>query len=398
MEARHDNHLRNRDIEYHVQFCDLPATVSGTRFFQTVLDPAVGTEVVLLLVDQTDFAHQLANRNPFELRLKTGAVHTSVGPLTFLLWWIPPVTDGMPFALYEHLLNPTEHGACEMVRRLSAQTHLHVLLVGPGQKLLDCYEFENTFECDALLPIIESAITGPSLDLDAAKREYEDMYDLQTLFQMEPEQYSDAVGEDEEGAQDASERGNAIDWSAVEPAAKLAFDIWMGQPELIWAKKAFEVLVAAGLVEQTDAFSWHIAVFRVLVLGGIYRDFCDAAWDETSWIDYQEWCEPDGVVDRFVIGQLFAWTPGWDADEEVEFSIALDRLVEAERDIVVEALLNGFGGIPGLFASLWKSRRDLDDLEEEFEEDDCFEPDDAGKAKAYEFVAEGCPRLADLAE
>jgi hypothetical protein len=135
-----------------------------------------------------------------------------------------------------------------------------------------------------------------------------------------------------------------LEWSVVEPSAKLAFGIWMGQPELIWAKKAFDVPVAAGLVEETDPFSRHIAFFRVLVLDGIYRDFCDAAWDETSWIYYAEWCEPDEIVDRFVIGQMFAWMPDWDADEEVEFSVALDRLVEAEREIVVEALGKGFGG------------------------------------------------------
>jgi hypothetical protein len=397
VEARHDNRLRHRNIEYHVHFPELPATASGTRFFQTVLDPDVGAEVVLFLVDQTDFAHQLAHRSPFELHLKTGAVRTSLGPLTFLLWWVPPLSDGMPFALYEHLLNPTERSVFETVRKLSAQTHLHVLLVGPGQELLDCYEFENTFNCDALLPVIESALTGPALDLEAAKREYEQMFDLQTLFQMEPSGYADERGEDGEKEQNEPGHGNALDWSVVEPAAQRAFDIWMGQPELSWAKKAFDVLVAAGLVDETDAFSRQIAVFRVLVLGGIYRDFCDAAWDETSWIDYVGWCEPDQIGDRFVTGQLFAKMPDWDEDEEVEFSVALDRLVEAEREVVVETLLNAFGGTAGFYASLWHSRKDTDDVEA-FEDDDCFEPDDAGKVKAYEWVSDGCLRLADPAE
>jgi hypothetical protein len=197
VEARHDNHLRNSNIEYHVYFPELPAIASGTRFFQTVLDPAVGAEVVLVLVDQTDFAYELARRSPFELHLKTGAVRTSFGPLSFLLWWATPLTDGMPFAMYEHLLNPTEHDLFEMVRTLSVQTHFHVLLIGPEQELLDCYEFESTFKFDAVLPIIESAVTGPALDLEAAKREYERMYDLKTLFQMEPSrEHTDERGED----------------------------------------------------------------------------------------------------------------------------------------------------------------------------------------------------------
>lgn len=402
MRARHDNRLRNRDIDYRVSFPDLPSTVSGTRFLETVLDPEVGAEVALVLVDQTDFAHQLVHRSPFELRLKTGAVRTSLGPLTFLLWWVPPVTGGMPFALYEHLLNPTERRAFEMVERLTAQTHLHALLVGPGQELLDCYEFENTFQCDALLPVLESASMGPTIDLEAAKREYEQMYDLPTLFHMEqvepPEQSAEAGRENEEDVQVSFARENALDWSVVKQAAASAFDIWIGQPELIWARKAFDVLVAAGLVEDTNALNRHISIFRVLVLGGIYRDFCDAAWEESSWIDYSEWCEPDEIVDRFVIGQLFARMPDWDEGEEIEFAAALDRLVEAERDIVVEAIRNGFEGISGLYASLWQSRKVGIDLDDELEEADCFEADDAGKLKAYEWVTEGCPRIADVTE
>jgi hypothetical protein len=299
----------------------------------------------------------------------------------------------MPFALYEHLLNPTEQGLFKMVQTLSVQTHLHVLLVGPGQELLDCYEFENTFKFDALLPVIESAMTGRTLDLQAAKLEYERMSNLQTLFQMEPSgEHTDERDEDGKEAQNEPERSHALDWNVVEPAAKLAFDIWMGQPELIWARKAFDVLVATGLVDETDAFSHHIAVFRVLVLGGIYRDFCEAAWDETSSIYYARWCEPDDIVDRFVVGQLFAGLPDWDAHEEVEFDEALDRLIEAERDLVVEALRKDFGGAAGLYASLWQSPKDFGDAEEVCEDRDCFEPDDAGKLQAYEWVSEGCLR------
>jgi hypothetical protein len=89
--------------------------------------------------------------------------------------------------------------------------------------------------------------------------------------------------------------------------------------------------------------------------------------------------------------------PDWDADEDVEFSVALDRLVEFEREVVVEALIKGFGGVAGLYASLWYSAHDRDDVEA-FESEDCFEPDDAGKLKAYEWVSEGCSRLADLTE
>jgi hypothetical protein len=185
MDGRRDNRVRNRNVEYHI-YLDWPKTASGPRFLETVLDAEVGAETALLLVDQTDFAYQLAERTPFELRLKFGAVRTKAGPLVFLLWWVPPLTDGMPFALYEHLLNPTEPGVLKMLQRVSRQTHLHVLLIGPGQKLLDCYEFENTFHFDSLIPVLESSLQGPALNFEAAKSEYEKAYTLRTIFRMEP--------------------------------------------------------------------------------------------------------------------------------------------------------------------------------------------------------------------
>jgi len=191
MVGTHDNRVRNRKVEYHL-YLDWPTTASGPQFFETVLDAEVGPEITLLLVDQTDFAYQLAQRKPFELRLKFGAVRMNAGPILFLLWWVPPLTDGIPFALYEHLLNPTNNSVLRMLQRLSNQTHLHVLLIGPGQSLLDVYEFENAFDLDSLIPIVESSLGGPRLNFKAAKTEFETTYDLRTIFRMEPDVDLDA--------------------------------------------------------------------------------------------------------------------------------------------------------------------------------------------------------------
>jgi hypothetical protein len=53
-------------------------------------------------------------------------------------------------------------------------------------------------------------------------------------------------------------RVNALDWTVVERAAKSAFDIWVGQPELSWAKKAFNVLSRKGLLGDADVFQEHV--------------------------------------------------------------------------------------------------------------------------------------------
>src|SRR5690348_10933828 len=146
-----------------------------------------------------------------------------------------------------------------------------------------------------------------------------------------------------------------FEWETVQRIAKSAFSIWVGQPELAWAKRAFGYLPGHGLSATNDAFNQTAAVLRFLVLGGIYNDFCEVAWDMTSHISYLEWCEPPDIIDRFVVGQLFAQLPDWGPGDEVDYSDALDRLVEQERSIVVAALLKGFGGISGLYASLWRS-------------------------------------------
>jgi hypothetical protein len=45
--------------------------------WRLALDPKVGSEMVLLLLDRTPFVHDLAKIRPFDLRLRTGLVRTS---------------------------------------------------------------------------------------------------------------------------------------------------------------------------------------------------------------------------------------------------------------------------------------------------------------------------------
>jgi hypothetical protein len=145
-ERTFDNRFRHGKCHFELAGTN-PATVgmTGARFEKLTLDEEIGPEIVVMLTDPTPFADELKRREPFGLRLKSGAARTSVGPVLFLLWWIPPITTGRPFALYEQILNPTNTGVLQMLRELVKQTHLHLILVGPGQELMDVYEFESTF-------------------------------------------------------------------------------------------------------------------------------------------------------------------------------------------------------------------------------------------------------------
>lgn len=157
--------------------------ISGARFREVVLDPAIGNEVALFLIDQTDFAYEVKARVASDLRIKGGCARTNFGPVTFLLWWLPPITNGMPFALYELRLNPCSPGTVQVLERLVSQTHLHVILIGPSQKLIDLCEYRNTFEFQNLQGMETHCGDCERLDFKKANLEFETNYSLHGLFQ-----------------------------------------------------------------------------------------------------------------------------------------------------------------------------------------------------------------------
>ena len=184
-EKMFDNRFRHGKCHFDLAGTS-PVTVgmSGARFEKVTLDEEIGPEIIVKLTDLTPFAHEL-KRKRFALRLKSGVAQTSVGPVLFLLWWIPPITNGTPCALYEQVLNPSHTGVLEMLRHVASQTHLHLLLIGPGQELLDVYEFQSTFGLDKLIRVAESACREYcGMDFIAAKEEYDRTHELLELFRM----------------------------------------------------------------------------------------------------------------------------------------------------------------------------------------------------------------------
>jgi hypothetical protein len=143
VEKTFDNRFRQGKCHFELAGTNpVAAGMFGAKFEKVTLDEEIGPEVVVRLTDLTPFAHEL-KRERFELRLKAGAAQSKVRPVLFILWWIPPVTNGTPFGLYEQILNPAHTGVLEILRQIARQTHLHLIPVAPGQELLDVYEFEN---------------------------------------------------------------------------------------------------------------------------------------------------------------------------------------------------------------------------------------------------------------
>ncbi|MBT3192568.1 MAG: hypothetical protein HN341_08435 [Verrucomicrobia bacterium] len=179
-------------------------------------------------------------------------------------------------------------------------------------------------------------------------------------------------------------------WDEIEPAAQQAFNVWVDQPEICWAKTAWTVLGKAGLTDYDTEIEHHLVMCRFLVLAAIYHDFCQAAWDETSSLDYSCWAEllP---VSEFVVGQLHSQLPDWD-EQDVEVSDALEALAESERTEVVSSLVNGLHGEIRLYESLWQSRA-ASASDDDDDTDDPWDVTDVACNSGYAWVDQGCPRL-----
>jgi hypothetical protein len=124
----------------------------GIHFNVATLQPEVGPEVILLLSEHRAFLTELRNQGPYQLRLNSGIVNASAGPIIFLLWWFPPLIDGKPFAGYELLISPKPGpSGVDLLTQVASQTHLHLVILDGHQDVFGVVEFENTYGLGGLV-------------------------------------------------------------------------------------------------------------------------------------------------------------------------------------------------------------------------------------------------------
>jgi hypothetical protein len=158
---------------------------SGIIPMQATLDPAVGSETVIYIIDRTPFSHEIAALNPFKLNLLTGLVPCNSGPVLFLLFWLPQPDGEGVFASFENTVNPHDVSHLQPYWDLARQTHWHVFVLGKDNKELNWFEFENNFEIDYTLDQIAEVIPSyPGVNFDEAKAEFEERYTMEDLFNL----------------------------------------------------------------------------------------------------------------------------------------------------------------------------------------------------------------------
>jgi hypothetical protein len=140
------------------------------------------------MLRRTPFAYELAKIRPFDLRPKTGLVRTSESPLCFLLFYIPdPTRPGTVHLAIDAHINPFDVQHLTAWRDLARQSHWHLVLVWPNDKLVDLFEFETAFDLDHTLDQVEtvcSSMAEQGTSFEQAKLEFAAAYSIERLLQI----------------------------------------------------------------------------------------------------------------------------------------------------------------------------------------------------------------------
>ena len=159
---------------------------AGVLPVSVVLDPRVGTEVVLFIVDRTDFAYEIARLEKIKFHVKSGLTRCPSGPVMFLLYGIAtPQTPEIPFVSFENTVNPHDATMMQSYWDLARQTHWHVFVIGPDDEELIWYEIENKFRLRVHLDQVAAIVPGlPCTNFDMAKLEFQQRYSVDDLIKM----------------------------------------------------------------------------------------------------------------------------------------------------------------------------------------------------------------------
>lgn len=155
---------------------------AGALFEEMTLDERIGPEAVVLLIDTAP--EELLAKRSLTIELKAGIASTKHGPVLFLVWWIPPMANGKPFAFYEQLMNPLHPGVSGILARVADQTHLHIVLLNIYGQVQTVFEYENNFGLGGIHAGVQGARVawqGPA-DFNLAKQAYQQDYDIYELL------------------------------------------------------------------------------------------------------------------------------------------------------------------------------------------------------------------------
>ena len=173
-----------------IEFPEFMNEYSGIAPMNVILDPDIGAETILCIIDRTEFAKDLAELSPFNMHLSIGLFRCEAGPLISCFFWLENPYGNDPYTSYENTLNPHDPNLLAPYWNLARQTHWHVFLIGPDNEELNWYEFQNVFKVAGKLKDIEKMVIDiPCSDFMEAKREYEQRNSMDERYRLATENH-----------------------------------------------------------------------------------------------------------------------------------------------------------------------------------------------------------------
>ena len=194
-------------------------------------------------------------------------------------------------------------------------------------------------------------------------------------------------------------------WDTLLPVAGEAFRVWGDRdPAVAWAATAWRTLAKASLVpDDGSTRDGAIALVTLLALANVYRDFCQAAFDESSYIDTlafaaEQSTVPDVAIARLAGEQDIPWSDEYESKYEM-----IEGLIAWRRPAVTAALLRQ-SGPEQMLRELWLTcltsdvfeDADGEPVSEEQRKEILAEPWNIGNGTpmtALSWLMDGCPPM-----
>lgn len=169
----------NRWVYGRTVFKFTPSQVDdGQEVFivQAELPPRLVPEFIFLLKGSDPEISAIAKTRPFGFYMDNAGLWKSSEccPVLFIKFRISPAgIDGLPVKEFIYTGNPLSEVEMSAFRSLARQTHVHLFVLNEYHEQVDFFEFDNTFQIDQMVEMVEQACRGMKCqDFAKAKNEF----------------------------------------------------------------------------------------------------------------------------------------------------------------------------------------------------------------------------------
>lgn len=141
----------------------LPAALlerQGLVPFRCTIDPRVPDECALALLDRQLTKKDYASMGGLRLEVRSAAEQTGQGAIGVLMFGFVPSTADEPAVILPVHLDAESLAQATWLGELAGQSHLHLLIIGRGKKVLDVLQLENTYRLDEVRSALRTALEG----------------------------------------------------------------------------------------------------------------------------------------------------------------------------------------------------------------------------------------------